>query len=91
MFYSAILVMFEPPLSPACSARLDALPGVEVFRRDPPTGRLIAVLESDTLDAQRDTLQRIQLLPGVLLAELVYQYLDRASPDRVANIGRVDP
>jgi len=43
----AILVVVQPAAVSAMSARLDALPGLEVHQVDPPTGRLISTARID--------------------------------------------
>ena len=50
---------------------LRALPGVEIHHLQ--AGRAVVVQETDD---QEDGLRRIQALPGVLHAELVYHWFD---------------
>ncbi len=80
MHYSAILVLTTPNDLTPCTQELAGLSGVEVHYTHPESGRLIAVQESNSLEEQKETLQHIQSLPSVLLAELVYHYLDK-EPD----------
>lgn len=75
MNLSGILVMVRPAHLPAVAAELDALPGVEVHQQD-PLGRLIVVLEADSVRAEADGLRRIKAVPGVLMAEMVFHYFE---------------
>ena len=85
MHYSGILVVVPRERFAACARRLDALSDVEVHLRHPESGRLIAVVETESLEAQQETLRRIQAETDVLLAELVFHYRDREAPDQVAT------
>ncbi len=90
--YSAILILTIPnDLSP-CLRELAGLPSVEVRYEYPERGRLIAVQESNSLEEQTENLRRIQSLPSVLTAQLVYHYLDREPETRdleaIQKIGR---
>ena len=76
MNISAILVVVPAADLDAATARLEALPGVEVRHADPATGRLLALQEAETVDAEVAGLRRIQALPGVVLAEMVYHYFE---------------
>lgn len=74
MNLSAILVVASPSVFPDLIPALNALPGVEVHHLDAVTGRLIVMQEAPSVRAEVDGLKRIQALPGVALAELVYHY-----------------
>jgi len=71
---SAILVVVPAPDLDAAIGRLEALPGVEVRHTDPATGRILALQEADDVAAEVAGLGRIQALPGIVLAEMVYHY-----------------
>ena len=75
MNLSGILVMAKPENLPGVVADLAALPGVEVHQQD-PAGRVVVVLEADSVRAETDGLRRIQKLPGVLMAEMVVHYFE---------------
>lgn len=88
MNLSGILVVVPPAEVGATIARLEALPGVEVYHSDPPTGRLIVVQEAPTIRAEVEGLGRIKALPNVTLAEMVEHHfpddqeiLDHLPPD----------
>ena len=76
MHLSGILVATTRDRFERCRAGVDALPGVEVHQCDPPSGRMIAVLESATLDGQTEGLRRIQEVPEVEYAALVEHRVD---------------
>ncbi len=74
MNLSGILVVTRPQRLEALVSTLNALPGVAVHHSDPQTGRIVVVQEADSVDAEVAGLRRIQSLPGVALAEMVYHY-----------------
>lgn len=74
MNLSGILVVAAPAHLDEVAAALAALPGVEVHHREAASGRLIVVQEAQTVEQEVDGLRRIQHLPHVALAELVYHY-----------------
>lgn len=75
MNLSGILVMARPENLSAVVAELNALPGVEVHLQD-PVGRLVVVLEADSVRAEADGLRHIKSVPGVLMAEMVFHYFE---------------
>lgn len=74
MNLSGILVVARPERLSAVIRALDALPGVEVHQVDAVTGRIVVVQEAHSVDAEAEGLKRIQAIPGVALATLVYHY-----------------
>lgn len=74
MNLSGILVVVRPERLSAVIPELDALPGVEVHQVDETTGRVVVVQEADGVQAEADGLERIQRLPHVVMAQLVYHY-----------------
>lgn len=98
MNYSGILVMARPENMPSVRELLNAVKGVEVFQQDTDSGRIVAVLEAENIQAETDMLQAIKKLPGVAAAEMVYHYfeddqevIDRIPPelDNVQGLGAV--
>jgi len=75
MNLSGILVMTHPENLPRVVTELNALPGVEVHQQD-PIGRVVVVLEAETVREETDGLRRIQAVPGVLMAEMVFHYFE---------------
>ncbi|MFN3749966.1 MAG: chaperone NapD [Thiobacillus sp.] len=75
MNLSGILVMVRPENLSAVVTELNALPGVEVHLED-PAGRLVVVLEAESVRAETDGLRRIKTVPGVLMAEMVFHYFE---------------
>ena len=76
MNYSGILVMAKPQNISDISHALNALDGVDVFQQEPKTGRIVAVLEAESIQAETDLLRTIKSLPGVAAAEMVYHYFE---------------
>ena len=73
---SGILVLADPQRLETCQRQLESLQGVEVHHTDRSSGRMIAVLESGTLEGQTEGLRRIQELDAVRLAALVEHRID---------------
>ena len=76
MQFSGVLVTSAPADVAEVAARLDAMPGVEVYARHPESGRIVVVQEAAELEVHESRLRAIQSLPGVLAAELVYHLAD---------------
>jgi nitrate reductase NapD len=74
--YSGVLVVTESGAVDRCADAVDALEGVEVHLRHHETARLVAVLEGDSVAAHEQHLDRIRAVPQVLMASLVYHYVD---------------
>lgn len=81
MNVSGIVVGCEPAGIDTCAAALSAVPGVEVHAFDRVRGRLVITQETLSTGEQEDGLRRIQVLPGVRHAELVYHYFDDGDAD----------
>lgn len=79
--YSGVVVTVRPERMETCAQDLDDLSGVEVHHRHPDSGRLVVVVECRTIDEQQQALQRIQAVPGVLVAAPVYHYVDETAED----------
>ena len=74
MNLSGVLVVARPETLSLVAQALSKLSGVEVHQQDPATGRLVAVLEAEDIQAETDLLRRVQAVPGVALAEMVTHY-----------------
>jgi nitrate reductase NapD len=83
---SGIVVRTTADRVAAVAAALAALPGVEVYRTDVDSARIVIVQEAASIDAETDGMRRIQALPGVIDASLVYHYFgDAAGPAPAAG------
>jgi nitrate reductase NapD len=76
MNLSGILVLVAPEQTQSTIASLQALPGVQVHHQHPETGRIVVVQEAESTAAEMDGLKRIQALPNVLSASMVYHYFE---------------
>jgi periplasmic nitrate reductase NapD len=76
MNLSGVLVVARPDALSSVAELLRELPGVEPHQQDPITGRLVAVLEAEDVQAEIDLLKQIQSLPGVAMAEMVTHYFE---------------
>lgn len=75
MNISGIVVHALPENTEALRTQMAALAGVEVHAAQ-DDGRIVITVE-DTPDAvPSDTIMRVQLLPGVLSAAMIYNYCD---------------
>jgi nitrate reductase NapD len=74
---AGILVRTDPGKLEEVAAALDDMHGVEVHHSDAATGKLVVTLESPSRRDAEEGLRGIQAMPGILLAEPVYHYVDR--------------
>lgn len=75
---SSLVVHALPARLDAVARRLEA-EGCEIHGRN-PAGKLVVTLETDRQHALSDTITRIQLLPGVLAATLVFHHVEECGP-----------
>jgi nitrate reductase NapAB chaperone NapD len=78
MHLSGLLVICEPSSTEDCVRHLERCSDIDVYVTDHAVGRVVVVLETKTLDEQTDGLRRVQRLPHVKSAELVYHYFGDA-------------
>ena len=62
MNYSGILIKVKPQNILNVSQALNALEGVEVFQEEPETGRIVAVLEAESIKAETEQLRSFHAL-----------------------------
>ncbi len=72
---ASILVQTRPERLDDAEAAIAAIPGAEVYQRD-PRGKLVVVVEGGGGDPVGAVLTRISLLPDVITATLVFHALD---------------
>lgn len=70
---SGLLVHARPEKSEAVRERLLQLPGIEVHAVS-PDGRLVVTLENTSDREMANTFERVQTLPDVLSASLIYHH-----------------
>jgi nitrate reductase NapAB chaperone NapD len=93
MHYSGLLVLCDPSSTEACVGHLNRCPGVDVYVTEDGSGRIVVVLETETLEEQEAGLRQVQALPFVRAAELVYHYFgesDSVPEDGVALTAHPD-
>lgn len=76
MNLSGIVVTTTPAHLRRVAAALADLPGVEVHQTDEASARIVVVQEARDVGAEIEGLQRIQALPHVVSAGLVYHYFE---------------
>jgi nitrate reductase NapD len=72
---ASILVQARPQRLASVEGAISALPGCEIYGRD-PRGKLVVVVDSPDAGALGSTLNTIALLPDVFTASLVFHAID---------------
>ena len=72
---ASILVQARPDRIDAAANAIEALPGAQIYGRD-PKGKLVVVVEAPDVGGIGATLNTISLLPDVLSAALVFHGTD---------------
>lgn len=87
MFYSGLVVTCRNEQFDNVHEQLAHMPGVEVHQTDRKLGRLVVVLEKDSIDAETEQFRHIRELPDVIDVCLVVHRQDSADdePSEVAN------
>ena len=75
---ASILVQARPQSLVSVEADIVALPGCEIYGRD-PKGKLVVVIDAPDAGSLGSTLNTIALLPDVFSASLVFHALDATS------------
>jgi nitrate reductase NapAB chaperone NapD len=90
MNISGILVQAAPEHFEDVLAAIAALAGVEIHHREAQAGRAVVTIEAADTEAEMAMLRRIQDLPQVAMAELVYHYFEeetaQAATQRSAEV-----
>jgi nitrate reductase NapAB chaperone NapD len=71
---SGLCITARPERLAEVEEMLNDRPGLEIYARDPQSGRLVAVQECATIEEHEQRLRQLQTLPGVLTADLVLHY-----------------
>jgi nitrate reductase NapD len=72
---ASVLVQVRPDRLEAAGHAIEALPGTQIYSRD-PKGKLVVVIEASDVGAIGTALNRISLMPDVLTAALVFHGTD---------------
>lgn len=75
---SSLVVHADPRSEDAVAAAIARMDGAEIHARQ--GGKLVITLETEHEGPILDTLNRIQLLDGVMAATLVYHQVERLEP-----------
>jgi nitrate reductase NapAB chaperone NapD len=76
--FSGLLILTKPGSVQTCADELSSCAGFDVYAVDADTGRIVAVLETETVEEQESGLRWAQTRPHVISAELVYHYFGDA-------------
>ena len=68
---ASILVQARPERLDEAAQAIEALPGTQIYSRD-PKGKLVVVIEASDVGSIGATLNTISLMPNVLTAALVF-------------------
>lgn len=74
---ASVLVQVRPERMGAAAQAIEALPGAQIYTRD-PKGKLVVVLEASDVGLIGTMLNTISLMPDVLTAALVFHGTDEA-------------
>jgi len=77
-YLSGLVIRTTPDRFDDVLATLRTFRGVSVHHTDTATARIVVMQEAPTLGAEMDGMRRMQTLPGVVDASLVYHYLGEA-------------
>jgi len=72
---ASILVQARPEQLDAAARAIEALPGTQIYSRD-PKGKLVVVIEALDVGSVGATLNTISMMPEVLTAALVFHGTD---------------
>ena len=72
---ASMLVQARPDQLNAVARAIEALPGTQIYNRD-PRGKLVVVVEAADIGSIGETLNVMSSMPGVLSASLVFQGTD---------------
>jgi nitrate reductase NapD len=72
---ASVLVQVRPERLNDAARAIEALPGTQIYSRD-PKGKLVAVIEASDVGGIGSTLNTISLMSDVLTASLVFQGTD---------------
>jgi nitrate reductase NapD len=72
---ASLLVQARPESLAEVEAAITAIPGCEIYGRD-PKGKLVVVIETSNASTIGSTLNTISLLPDVFSAALVFHAID---------------
>lgn len=74
MNYSGILITLKTDAFEQTLGRLRSLPNLEIFRTQSETGRAVAVIEADAVQAEADLFESVRRTEGVLDVSLINHY-----------------
>ncbi len=77
---AGVIVRTLPNDLSAVTARLSALPGVDVHHQEAATGRLVITIETTDIEREQGALERVRREAGVISAELVYHVVASPGP-----------
>lgn len=86
---ASILVQAWPNRLDAAAASIEAIPGAQIFMRD-PKGKLVVVIEADDVGQIGESLNSISLMPDVLTAALVFHGTDDVALQGESNESESD-
>ncbi len=74
MNLSGILVVAVPERCEEVAEALATLPGIEVYQKDPASGKIVVVQEASSIENEAAGARALQEVPGVVSVSMVYHY-----------------
>ena len=79
-YYSGLVVTCAPGAMDAVLAALKSSKTAEVHQTDPATGRIVVVIEDDSVHGEADKFQRLRTMVGVADVSLIVHRSDEETP-----------
>jgi nitrate reductase NapD len=79
MHLSGLIVYCKPTSTNDCVRDLEQCSNLDIYVTDHAKGRIVVVMDTESLDEQTEGLRHVQQLPHVAAAELVYHYFGDAN------------
>ena len=88
-YYSGLVVTCAPGAMDAVLAALKSSKTAEVHQTDPATGRIVVVIEDDSVHGEADKFQRLRTMEGVADVSLIVHRSDEESAEDARPVSAV--
>lgn len=88
-YYSGLVVTCAPGAMDAVLAALKSSKTAEVHQTDPATGRIVVVIEDDSVHGEADKFQRLRTMEGVADVSLIVHRSDEESAEDALPVSAV--
>ena len=90
-YYSGLVVTCAPGAMDAVLAALKSSKTAEVHQTDPATGRIVVVIEDDSVHGEADKFQRLRTMEGVADVSLIVHRSDEESAEGALPVSNMRP